>query len=78
MQSINLIKNNELKFKDTSWDFRDSYTKISNHGFHTYPAMMIPQIARRLIESYGKNTKAILDPFVGSGTGYHTFRQSSF
>lgn len=56
------------KFKDTSWDFRNEYTKYSNHGYHTYPAMMIPQIARRLIELYGKDKKVLLDPFVGSGT----------
>lgn len=58
----------QKKFKDTSWDFRNEYTKSSNHGFHTYPAMMIPQIAKRLIEMYGKNKKFLLDPFVGSGT----------
>ncbi len=68
MQSINLTKSNELKFKDTSWDFQKAFTKYSNHGFHTYPAMMIPQIAKRLIETYGKNAKALLDPFMGSGT----------
>ena len=68
MQSVNLTKSKEIKYKDIGWDFRDSDTKISNHGFHTYPAMMIPQITRRLIESYGKNAKVILDPFVGSGT----------
>ena len=30
--------------------------------------MMIPQIARRLIEMYGKDKKILLDPFAGSGT----------
>ena len=68
MQSINLTKSNELKFKDTSWDFQKAFTKYSNHGFHTYPAMMIPQIAKRLMETYGKNAKVLLDPFMGSGT----------
>ena len=67
MQSINLTKN-EIKYKDVSWDFKTSYTKESNHGFHTYPAMMIPQVARRLIETYGKDSKVLLDPFMGSGT----------
>jgi len=62
------FKNEELKFKDESWDFRKSFTKYSNHGFHTYPAMMIPQITRRLIETYGKNAKVMFDPFMGSGT----------
>ncbi len=53
---------------DTSWDFRDEYTKSSTHGYHTYPAMMIPQIARRLIRTYGTGAKTLLDPFMGSGT----------
>jgi len=57
-----------LKYKDESWDFKGSDTKYSNHGFHTYPAMMIPQIARRLINTYGKDAKVLFDPFVGSGT----------
>ena len=68
LQKSELTKTNEIKFWDTSWDFRTAYTKYSNHGFHTYPAMMIPQIARRLIETYGKNASVILDPFMGSGT----------
>lgn len=57
-----------LKYFDSSWDFRGEDTKYSNHGFHTYPAMMIPQVARRLIETYGKDSKVMLDPFMGSGT----------
>ncbi len=36
------------------------------HGFHTYPARMHPETARRLVEQFGGGT--ILDPFVGSGT----------
>lgn len=51
-----------------SWDFKESDTKEFTHIIHTYPAMMIPQIARRLIYLYGKNAKTILDPFMGSGT----------
>ena len=62
------MKNNGIKYKDESWDFRDSFTKYSNHGFHTYPAMMIPQVAKRLIEMYGKDKNVLLDPFMGSGT----------
>lgn len=68
MQSQNFVKRELLKEVDPSWDFRGSDTKYSNHGFHTYPAMMIPQIARRLIETYGKDAKVLLDPFMGSGT----------
>src|SRR3989344_9385950 len=68
MLLTSLGKLDEKKFVDTSWDFRNEYTKFSTHGYHTYPAMMIPQIARRLIRTYGKDAKVLLDPFMGSGT----------
>lgn len=56
------------KIIDSSWDFEGVDTKYLTHGFHSYPAMMIPQIAERLIkENIGKG-KVILDPFCGSGT----------
>lgn len=56
------------KYMDTSWDFRNNHQKYATHSYHTYPAMMIPQIARRLLETYGKNAEVSLDPFMGSGT----------
>ncbi len=53
---------------DSSWDFKNNSDKYCTHGFHTYPAMMIPQIANRLIQEFGKGKKTVLDPFMGSGT----------
>ena len=60
------MENEQENFK--SWDFKESDTKEFTHCIHTYPAMMIPQIARRLIYLYGKESKTLLDPFMGSGT----------
>jgi DNA modification methylase len=60
--------NSEIKYIDNSWDFKNDDTKLNTHGFHSYPAMMIPQVARRLIETYGLESKVLLDPFMGSGT----------
>jgi len=56
------------KFIDSSWDFQSGSEKVLTHNYHTYPAMMIPPISKRLIQMYGKKSKTILDPFVGSGT----------
>jgi len=53
---------------DYSWDFRGEKTKPYTHGMHTYPAMFIPQVAHRLIESYSKKGDTICDIFCGSGT----------
>jgi site-specific DNA-methyltransferase (cytosine-N4-specific) len=51
-----------------NWDFAKADTKTETHCFHAYPAMMIPQIARSLIELYGRRGGTLLDPFCGSGT----------
>lgn len=57
-----------MKYKDYSWDFRNSNTKELTHCFHSYPAMMIPQIARRLLQKYASSAKTLFDPYCGSGT----------
>ncbi len=53
---------------DYSWDFRKVNTKEYTHCFHSYPAMMIPQVARRIIQTYGEGSKVLFDPFCGTGT----------
>ena len=55
---------------DDRWTFRSSDTKEFTHGYHAYPAMMIPQIARSLIEEYAPEgtLNLIFDPYMGSGT----------
>jgi tRNA G10 N-methylase Trm11 len=66
----NFIANTSLfrKRTDYSWDFRRANTKEYNHCFHTYPAMMIPQVARRILENFGKGAKLLFDPYCGTGT----------
>ena len=49
------------------WDFIGANTKRMTHGIHPYPAMMIPQIAARLIDSYGRGARVLFDPFCGAG-----------
>lgn len=50
------------------WDFKTANTKEYTHCFHNYPAMMIPQIARRLLAHYGDNAGWLFDPYCGTGT----------
>ncbi len=57
-----------LKYRDESYDFRDTDTSWGVHGIHPYPAMMVYPIARRLIKEYSKEGGVVLDPFMGSGT----------
>lgn len=57
-----------MKYSDFSWDFREADTKRFTHCYHSYPAMMIPQIAERLLIKYGMNSKILFDPYCGTGT----------
>lgn len=52
------------------WNFRTVNTKEFTHCYHSYPAMMIPQIARTLIKEYAPKDKCklLFDPYCGSGT----------
>lgn len=71
-QMANTIKESSLAYSNKiindSWDYKNANTKEFTHCFHTYPAMMIPQVARRILENYGKGAKLLFDPFCGTGT----------
>ncbi len=56
---------------DYSWSFIDKTIKDTSyitHGYYTYPAKFIPQLASRLIKEYSNENDIIIDPFMGSGT----------
>lgn len=54
---------------DKSWNFKEDSMNELNHLIHPYPAMMMPLIARRVLEKYGNGfDTSILDPYMGSGT----------
>ena len=63
-------KSPEIKKRriDYSWDFRGEDTKPYTHGLHNYPAMFIPQVARRIIQNCSQIGDTICDIFCGSGT----------
>ena len=50
-------------------DVRGAGDKRFTHCFHTYPATMIPEVPRELIQRYAPSSGGrLLDPFCGSGT----------
>lgn len=55
-------------YRDEIWDFRKANTKKYTHCFHQYPAMMIPQVAGKILDEFGKNAKLLFDPYCGTGT----------
>ncbi|MFN3560936.1 MAG: DNA methyltransferase [Chloroherpetonaceae bacterium] len=58
----------EKKYADFSWDFVGADTKKFTHCYHNYPAMMIPQIAERILTKYGIGSRLLFDPYCGTGT----------
>ena len=56
---------------DDDWSFaslKPSKTSWGPHGYHRYPAKFIPQLVRRLIDTYSLPGDLIGDTFVGSAT----------
>lgn len=52
------------------WAFRSWTAREYSHGLFQYPAMMVPQMQRELLEAFCARAggAALYDPFVGSGT----------
>ncbi len=53
------------------WSFSDKTIKDTayiTHGYYTYPAKFIPQLASRIITQYSDKGDVVIDPFMGSGT----------
>lgn len=56
---------------DDYWSFKTAYKRDHSHGYFRYPAMMVPQMIRSIINelcSMDPSIRHIHDPFVGSGT----------
>jgi len=65
---INMLKEIEI---EKSWSFSEKTIKDTSyitHGYYTYPAKFIPQLAQRLIVENSNIGDIIIDPFSGSGT----------
>src|SRR5215475_2556820 len=56
---------------EEDWSFaslKPSQPLWGPHGYHRYPAKFIPQLVRRIIESYSTTNSLVGDPFLGSAT----------
>lgn len=61
-------KRETARLNKADWDFKGEETRHLTHGLHPYPARMVPQIARDLIQAYSSRGDLIYDPMCGSGT----------
>src|SRR3989338_4188941 len=56
---------------DESWSFKQIKryeTSYITHGYHRYPAKLIPQLVNRLISEFTAKDEFVFDPFGGCGT----------
>ncbi len=64
--------NDDIRFNgnvDDDWTFSTSVsTSHLSHGYHRYPAKFIPQLVKKLIETYTGEEDKIADVFAGCGT----------
>lgn len=51
-----------------NWNFEEYKMSEYTHAIHSYPAMMMPRIARNVIQEYATSESIVLDPYIGSGT----------
>lgn len=53
------------------WDFHAIHGRTGAHGYFHYPAMMVPELQRALLEDLlvaDDRVRTVYDPFMGSGT----------
>ena len=50
------------------WTFNKAKTRELTHCYHDYPARMIPQIAGKLLDLFGRDADIVFDPYCGTGT----------
>ncbi len=54
---------------DRDWTFENvRSTEQWTHGYHRYPAKFLPNVVKRLIETYANEDKVVADLFAGCGT----------
>lgn len=70
--SDEIVKEIHSKFKgrvNKDWSFSESRSIDTwTHGYHRYPAKFIPQVVKKLLETYAVEGNTVADVFAGCGT----------
>lgn len=61
-RGLNFVEN------EADWTFNGASTRDLTHCYHDYPARMIPQVAAKLLDMFGKEATLLFDPYCGTGT----------
>lgn len=69
MKNAQLTLLSELEPQRQDWTFNGASTRELTHGYHDYPARMIPQVAGKLLDMFAAVDASLLfDPYCGTGT----------
>lgn len=68
-QFIEKAFRDNTKYAREEWSFNgERSTEIWTHGYHRYPAKFLPQLVKKIIETYSTSSDVIGDVFAGCGT----------
>ena len=62
------MTNGELADWLFEWTFKNRRQYLATHNIHRYPAVFVPELASKIIETFSNEGDVILDIFSGSGT----------
>jgi DNA modification methylase len=65
---LNFCETEQTEIESHDWTFANTPTRDLTHCYHDYPARMIPQVAGKLLDTYGRGANLLFDPYCGSGT----------
>jgi site-specific DNA-methyltransferase (cytosine-N4-specific) len=65
---LNFWETEQTEIESHDWTFAHAPTRDLTHCYHDYPARMIPQVAGKLLDTYGREANLLFDPYCGSGT----------
>lgn len=63
-----MINNDELKSWLFNWTFKTRRDYLATHNIHKYPAVFIPELVEKIINTFSKKGETVVDIFAGSGT----------
>lgn len=67
-ESLRLSRHGGGKNDPDDWTFNKAQTRELTHCFHDYPARMIPQVAGKILDTFGSGSGTLFDPCCGTGT----------
>lgn len=63
-----MINNVDLKNWLFNWTFKTRRNYLATHNIHKYPAVFIPELVEKIINTFSEQGETVVDIFAGSGT----------